>query len=321
MPERGATRLGRSESRLPDAGMPGDPGALNAREARTLFRAGLSVPTAGWSRGFTQANLLIVPEQQASELLLFAQHNPQACPVLGMLAAGEVAGPLLAGGDIRTDVGRYTVYENGVLVAEPLHLLDWWRSDLVTLIVGCSFTFEAALQRAGIAMRHIDQQVNVPMYRTNRRAVPAGSLAGPLVVSMRPIPTDRVADAVAITARYPAVHGAPVHVGDPSELGIADLARPDFGDAVTLQPGDVPVFWACGVTPQAAVMESRPALAIGHAPGHMLITDARDTDYEVVQRPRFPCRAVSVGPISAVCAAETHGSARHQDPRFAGVSP
>ncbi|MFO7689204.1 MAG: putative hydro-lyase [Cryobacterium sp.] len=265
----------------PRSGMPDDPAGLTPAEARGLFRAGLSVPTAGWSRGYTQANLLIVPQQQASELLLFAQRNPQACPVLGVLEAGEVSGPLLAGGDIRTDVGRYTVYENGVLVAEPRDLLSWWRPDLVTVIVGCSFTFEAALQAAGIAMRHIDQKVNVPMYRTNRRAVEAGSLGGPLVVSMRPIPANRVADAVRITARFPAVHGAPVHVGDPADIGIPELSRPDFGDAVALQPGDVPVFWACGVTPQAAVMESRPALAIGHAPGHMLITDARDTDYEV----------------------------------------
>ncbi len=282
MPEhRAAGAGGQSGSDRADAGIPGDPGAFSAREARSLFRTGLSVPTAGWSRGFTQANLLIVPEEQASDLMLFAQRNPQACPVLGVLPAGELAGPLLAGGDIRTDVGRYTVYENGVLVDEPLHLHDWWRTDLVTLIVGCSFTFEAALQRAGIAMRHIDQQVNVPMYRTNRRAESAGTLSGPMVVSMRPVPADRVADAVRITARYPAVHGAPVHVGDPASLGITDLAHPDFGDAVTLHPGDVPVFWACGVTPQAAVMESRPALAIGHAPGHMLITDARDTGYEI----------------------------------------
>ncbi|WP_370304628.1 putative hydro-lyase [Cryobacterium sp. TMS1-13-1] len=258
-----------------------DRAALSPAEARALFRDGLVTPTAGWSSGFTQANLIIVPKEQAFDVLLFAERNPKPCPILGVLEAGQTTGPLLAGGDIRTDVGRYTVYENGVLVAEPTDLTAWWRDDLVTFIVGCSFTFEAALQQAGIPIAHIEQGRNVPMYRTNRRCASAGSMAGPLVVSMRPIIADRVADAVRITARYPAVHGAPVHSGDPADLGIRDLANPDFGDAVTVPDGFVPVFWACGVTPQAAVMESRPPLAIGHAPGHMLITDARDSDYLV----------------------------------------
>ncbi|WP_104196500.1 putative hydro-lyase [Cryobacterium sp. M15] len=250
-------------------------------EARALFREGLATPTAGWSSGFTQANLIIVPQEQAFDVLLFAERNPKPCPILGVLEAGQTTGPLLVGGDIRTDVGRYTVYQNGELVDEPTDLSAWWRDDLVTFIVGCSFTFEAALQRAHIPIAHIEQGRNVPMYRTNRRCASAGNMVGPLVVSMRPIHADRVADAARITARYPAVHGAPVHIGDPAELGIRDLASPDFGDAVTVADGFVPVFWACGVTPQAAVMESRPPLAIGHAPGHMLVTDARDADYLV----------------------------------------
>jgi uncharacterized protein YcsI (UPF0317 family) len=258
---------------------PRDPGAVSPAAARALFRGGLSTPTAGWSRGFTQANLIIVPRELAADVRLFAESNPQACPILGVLEAGETGGALLAGGDIRTDLGRYTVYEHGVLVAQPTDLRDRWRDDLVTFIVGCSFTFESALQAGGLPMRHIDQGINVPMYRTTRRCTPAGTLAGPLVVSMRPIPANQVLDAVNITSHYPAVHGAPVHIGDPAELGIADLSRPDFGDAVHLAPGDVPVFWACGVTPQAAIMESRPPLAFGHAPGHMLITDAFDSDY------------------------------------------
>jgi uncharacterized protein YcsI (UPF0317 family) len=258
-----------------------DRAALSPAEARALFRDGLATPTAGWSSGFTQANLIIVPKEQAVDVLLFAERNPKPCPILGVLEAGQTTGPLLVGGDIRTDVGRYTVYQNGVLVAEPTDLTDWWRDDLVTLIVGCSFTFEAALQQAGIPIIHIEQGTNVPMYRTNRRCASAGSMVGPLVVSMRPIRADRVADAARITARYPAVHGAPVHTGDPAELGIRDLGSPDFGDPVTVPDGCVPVFWACGVTPQAAVMESAAPLAIGHAPGHMLITDARDSDYLV----------------------------------------
>ena len=261
--------------------VPADRGDLSPAAARALFRGGLSTPTAGWSSGYTQANLIIVPREQAFDVLLFAERNPQACPILGVLEAGETTGPLLVGGDIRTDVGRYTVYQNGVLVAEPTALGEWWGDDLVTFIVGCSFTFEAALQSAGIPIAHIDQGTNVPMFRTNRRCASAGSMKGPLVVSMRPIAADRVADAVRITAQYPAVHGAPVYVGDPAELGIINLDQPDFGDAVEVADGFVPVFWACGVTPQAAVMESRPPLAIGHAPGHMLITDARDSDYLV----------------------------------------
>ncbi|WAL39869.1 putative hydro-lyase [Brevibacterium sp. BRM-1] len=257
------------------------PGDLSPAEARAEFRAGLAVPTAGWSAGHAQANLLIVPRELAFDVLLFAQRNPKPCPVLGVLDAGETTGPLLAGGDIRTDVPRYTVYRDGEKTAEPTDLHAVWRDDLVTFIIGCSFTFEAPLLAAGIPIAHIEQGVNVPMYRTNRRCAPAGRLGGPLVVSMRPIAPDRVADAVRITSRYPAVHGAPVHVGDPAGLGIADLGAPDFGDPVAIPAGHIPVFWACGVTPQAAVMESRPELALGHAPGHMLITDARDADYAV----------------------------------------
>jgi uncharacterized protein YcsI (UPF0317 family) len=265
----------------PAPALPADPATLTAAQARALFRGGLSVPTAGWARGFTQANLIIVPQAQAWDVLLFAQRNPKSCPVLAVLEAGETTGALLAGGDIRTDLPRYTVYEHGVLVDRPTDLGAWWRDDLVTFIVGCSFTFETALQTEGIPIAHIDQGVNVPMYTTTVRSHSAGSLSGPMVVSMRPIPPSQVADAVRISARYPAVHGAPVHVGDPAQLGIADLSRPDFGDPVVMKPGDIPVFWACGVTPQAAVMESRPPLAIGHAPGHMLVTDARDSDYLV----------------------------------------
>jgi uncharacterized protein YcsI (UPF0317 family) len=255
--------------------------SLLPAEAREAFRAGLVEPTSGWSRGYAQANVLSIPREYAFDLLLFAQRNPKPCPILGVLDAGETTGPLLAGGDIRTDVPRYTVYRDGEKVDEPTDINAYWRDDLVTFLIGCSFTFEAALQDGGIRIAHIDQGVNVPMYRTNRQCSPAGSMSGPLVVSMRPVPAAQVADAVRITSRYPAVHGAPVHVGNPHELGIDDLGQPDFGEAVHIPAGQIPVFWACGVTPQAAVMQSRPPLAIGHAPGHMLITDARDSDYLV----------------------------------------
>ena len=257
-----------------------DPGALSPRRARGLFRDGLVTPTAGWCRGWTQANLLVLPRDVALDFLLFAQRNPKPCPVLDVLEDGAVSGPMLDG-DVRTDLPAYRVYVDGELTAEVGDVRPWWREDLVSFLVGCSFTFEAALAEGGVPVRHVDQGVNVPMYVTDRRCRSAGAISGPLVVSMRPVPAAQVADAVRITARYPAVHGAPVHVGDPAAIGVADLARPDFGDPVELLDGDVPVFWACGVTPQAAVTESRPSLAIAHAPGHMLVTDARDSDYLV----------------------------------------
>ena len=166
-------------------------------------------------------------------------------------------------------------------MAEVPDVTDLWRDDLVAFLIGCSFTFEAALLEANVPVRHIELGCNVPMYRTSIPCREAGRLSGPLVVSMRPVPASLVATAVRVTSRYPAVHGAPVHVGDPAELGITDLDAPDFGDPVEVRPGEVPVFWACGVTPQAAIMQSRPPFAIGHAPGHMAITDARDSGYVV----------------------------------------
>nr|NLI50810.1 putative hydro-lyase [Propionibacterium sp.] len=260
--------------------IPHDPGSLSAADARALFRDGLAVPTTGWCAGSTQANTITLPKEYAFDFLLFAQRNPKPCPVLDVLDAGEVSGALLAG-DLRTDIPRYRVYRDGELVDEPTDVLAYWRDDLVTFLLGCSFTFEHPLLAAGIPVRHLGCGRNVPMYVTGRRCRSAGRLAGPLVVSMRPIPADRVADAVRISSRYPAVHGAPVHVGDPRSLGIADLDRPEFGEPPVIEEGDVPVFWACGVTPQAMVMEARPPLAITHAPGYMLITDARDTQYQI----------------------------------------
>ncbi|WP_083983297.1 putative hydro-lyase [Actinomadura hibisca] len=255
-----------------------DAAALTPDQARALFRNGLRAPTAGWCAGWTQANLISVPREDAYDVLLFAQRNPKACPVLDVTEPGQVSASLFKG-DLRTDLPGYVVYEDGAPVAETADVREYWRDDLVSFLVGCSFTFEAALLEAGIPVRHIEQGRNVPMYRTARNCRRAGSLGGPLVVSMRPIPAEQVADAVRITARYPAVHGAPVHVGDPAELGIEDLDAPDFGDPVEVRLGELPVFWACGVTPQAAVMASRPKFAIGHAPGHMAITDARDAQF------------------------------------------
>lgn len=260
--------------------MPDEPSSRTPAQARALFRDGLVTPTSGWAAGYAQANLVALPRDLAYAFLLFAQRNPKPCPVLDVLDAGEVSGPMLAG-DVRTDIPLYRVFVDGELVAEVPDAREYWRDDLVSFLIGCSFTFEHPMRAAGVPLRHVEQGCNVPMYATSRACRPAGSLRGPLVVSMRPIPADRVADAVRITSRYPAVHGAPVHVGDPAALGITDLDRPDFGDPVTVRDGEIPVFWACGVTPQAAVMASRPPFAITHAPGHMLITDAPDADFQV----------------------------------------
>lgn len=250
-----------------------------AAEARARFRAGLATPTAGWARGFTQTNLVAVPQDWAYDLLLFAQRNPKPCPVLDVSDAGATSTVLAPDADIRTDLPRYRVWRDGEIVAEPADVTEFWRDDLVAFHIGCSFTFETALVAAGIPLRHVEQGVNVPMYRTRRACRPAGRLGGPMVVSMRPIPASMVAAAVAISARMPAVHGAPVHVGDPGSLLAGDLDSPDYGDRVEFHDGDVPVFWACGVTPQAALAQSRLPFAITHAPGHMLVTDIPDTAF------------------------------------------
>lgn len=258
----------------------GDRRSLTPQRARALFREGLRAQTSGWCTGWTQANLIAVPRDLAYDVLVFAHRNPQPCPLLDVGEVGEVSTRLF-GGDLRTDLPAYVVYERGEPVAEVSDVREHWRADLVAFLIGCSFTFETALLEAGVPVRHVEAGTNVPMYRTSRDTRPAGSLHGPLVVSMRPVPAELVATAVRVTSRYPAVHGAPLHVGDPGALGIADLDRPDFGEPVEVRAGEVPVFWGCGVTPQAAVTASRPDFAIGHAPGHMAITDARDSAYLV----------------------------------------
>lgn len=248
-------------------------------EARIAIRAGQwTGPTAGLAPGYTQANLAILPEADAFDFLRFCVRNPKPCPVLDVAdPASPHPDPAWArDADLRTDVPRYRVYRRGELIDEPTDLLGWWRDDLVAFLLGCSFTFERALIAAGVPVRHLECGCNVPMFRTTRPCRPAGKFHGPLVVTMRPIPAHLVARAVQITSRYPSVHGAPVHIGAPGVLGIEDLGQPDYGDAVPVEAGEVPVFWACGVTPQAVALKSRVALMITHAPGHMLVTDRLD---------------------------------------------
>ena len=232
--------------------------------------------TVGLAPGYVQGNVVILETALAPDFLRFCQRNPKPCPLLAVSEPGARSLPSLGDLDIATDVPRYNVYREGVLMDSPTDVSNLWHDDLVSFVLGCSFSFEEALLEAGLTLRHVEANVNVPMYRTNMPTVPAGPFAGPLVVSMRPFtPTDAIR-AIQVTSRFPAVHGAPVHFGDPAALGIEDLDEPDWGERVEVRPGEVPVFWACGVTPQAALARARPALCITHAPGHMLVTDLRN---------------------------------------------
>ena len=239
--------------------------------------------TSGVASGFVQANLAILPRELAFDFLLFCQRNPKPCPILEVVEAGNVEPVLTSpGSDIRTDTPGYRIYESGELVAEVESLVPYWRDDLVSFLLGCSFSFEAAMSDAGIPIRHQEMACNVPMFITNIETTPAGQFAGPMVVSMRPVHRAQIVRAVQVTSRFPATHGAPVHIGDPTAIGIADIARPDFGDPVDIHPGEEPVFWACGVTPQAVALNCKPSLMITHAPGKMFITNQRDADYAVL---------------------------------------
>lgn len=247
---------------------------------RRQVRAGQvgRVPTAGFCAGYAQANLVVLPGAYAGDFLTFTRLNPAACPVLEVLRGTPRTRDMAADGNILTDIPAYRVYKNGALSEVLDDAAALWTPDMVGFLIGCSFSFEEALIRAGIEMRHIAQGRNVPMYRTNVRTVPAGPFAGPVVVSMRPMTPENARLAARITAAMPNVHGGPLHIGDPGQIGIRDLDRPDYGDAVDLRPGEVPVFWPCGVTPQAALEQARPTLAITHAPGHMFITDILNSE-------------------------------------------
>ncbi|MEM8855153.1 MAG: putative hydro-lyase [Pseudomonadota bacterium] len=234
--------------------------------------------TAGLAKGFLQANLAILPSVYALDFLRFCQRNPKPCPVVGVSDTGD---PMLAtlgdAIDVRTDVPRYRVFRNGAHVDDVGDIKALWRDDFVAVALGCSFTFEHALQAAGIHMRHIDRDTTVAMYRTNRPLVPAGPFTGTMVVSMRPIKVEEVDRTVEICRAFPLAHGAPIHVGDPSAIGIDRIDRPDYGDPTPIDAGEVPVFWACGVTPQNVILNARPEICITHVPGHMLITDIAET--------------------------------------------
>lgn len=233
--------------------------------------------TSGLAIGYAQANLAILPKDLADDFHLFCQRNPKPCPLLDVTEQGSpVPTKIAPDADIRTDLPRYRVWKNGELVDEPTDITNLWQDDFVAFLIGCSFTFEAAMLREGLPVRHIERGCNVPMFRTNIECTPAGPFHGPMVVSMRPLTPEDAERAVQITSRYPAVHGAPIQLGNPEEIGISDLARPDFGDPVPIRDGEIPVFWACGVTPQSVIMSAKLPLMITHAPGCMFVSDVRD---------------------------------------------
>lgn len=248
---------------------------LTAREVRLRARSGELVgTTAGLAMGSMQANLVIVAKSLAWDFLLFCQRNPRPCPVIEVLDCGSWEPRESApGADLRTDLPRYRVFEHGELVDEPTDIRRWWRDDLVAFLLGCSFSFEQAMQRAGLPLRHHEENKTVSMYRTSIRCKPAGPFESPLVVSMRPLTPMQAIKATEVTSHYPLAHGAPVHVGDPAAIGIHALDQPDYGEAVSINADELPVFWACAVTPQAAISHAKPRLAITHAPGRMFVTD------------------------------------------------
>ena len=250
----------------------------SASEVRAAIRGGsYQGHTAGLAAGKLQCNLAILPEQFALDFLRFCQRNPKPCPLVGVSDSGNPKLPTLGRDiDIMTDVSKYRVFRDGQFSEEVTDISDHWTDDLVTVALGCSFTFENALLRNGVPVRHIETGKNVPMFRSNIDLVPAGKFDGKMVVTMRPIPEHQVAQAKEISSRFPQAHGAPIAVGDPAQIGIADLMRPDWGDAVEVRPGEVPVYWACGVTPQNVLLDADLPICITHAPGHMLIADVTE---------------------------------------------
>jgi uncharacterized protein YcsI (UPF0317 family) len=254
------------------------------QDVRLAARRGLLAgQTSGLAPGYVQGNLAILPKELAADFLRFCHKNPKPCPVIGVSDPGDPRLPDLGADlDIRTDLPRYRVWNDGELVDEPTDIRSWWRDELVAFAIGCSFSFEEALLADGIPLKHISRGTNVPMWRTSIPTAGAGPFHGPLVVSMRPLKPADAIRAIQITSRFPSVHGAPVHIGKPELIGIADLTKPDYGDAVEVAADELPVFWACGVTPQSVIAAARPPFAITHAPGSMLVTDLKNASLSII---------------------------------------
>lgn len=250
------------------------------KDVRALIREGMiDYQTSGMCEGYAQANLVVLPQKYAYDFLLFAMRNPRSCPLLEVSDVGQRGLKFLGeDADIARDIPKYRIYEKGELKGEYTDVSDFWRDDLVSFLIGCSFSFEGELLAADVPVRQIEQGCNVPMYNTNIACEEAGVFKGNMVVSMRPIPYELVPKAVMITGAMPKVHGSPVHIGSPEHIGIRDINKPDYGDMVEIRDGEVPVFWPCGVTPQAVVMASKPDFCITHAPGHMFISDIKNVN-------------------------------------------
>lgn len=257
--------------------MTGKEHALDPSLLRERIRSGeWASPTTGLARGYVQANLVMLPKAWAFHFLLFCSRNPKPCPILDVLEPGETAPHIAPGADLRTDLPLYRIFEEGKLKAEAKDVADRFRPDMVSFLLGCSFSFENAMLGAGLPIRNLEQGKNVSMYVTNRACRSAGPFSSPLVVSMRPLTPEQAVRAVQVTTRFHATHGAPVHLGSPEEIGVRDLGRPEFGDPVTIRPGEIPVFWACGVTSTLAAISTPIPLVITHAPGHMFVSDVKD---------------------------------------------
>lgn len=252
---------------------------LTPGQLRELIRSGdWTTPTSGVATGFVQANLVMLPAEAAFEFLLFCVRNPKPCPILDVLEPGEVEPSIAPGADLRTDLPKYRIFRNGKLVMEVEDVRNFFHDNIVSFLLGCSFSFEFALMAAGVPVRNIEEGKNVSMYITSRQCRRAGPFSSPLVVSMRPMSPEKAVRAAQVTTRFHLTHGAPVHLGSPGSIGIEDLSRPDFGDPVEIKGEEIPVFWACGVTSALAATSAPLPLVITHAPGHMFVSDLRDED-------------------------------------------
>lgn len=252
---------------------------MKPEEIWKKIRAGeITGPTAGMCAGYAQANLVILPKEYAEDFRQFAEKNPKPCPILEIIEGSPAIHAMGEGANLVTDIPRYFIYKNGVKVDEVTDASSYWQDDFVGFLIGCSFSFEEALLQAGIDVRHISMGCNVPMFKTSIECEKAGVFEGPLVCSMRPMTPENAKIAAEITGRYPNVHGAPVQIGDPEAIGVKDVMKPDYGDPVEFHEGEIPVFWACGVTPQAAIERAKPPIVITHAPGHMFITNVKNAE-------------------------------------------
>ncbi len=250
---------------------------LTPAQLREEIRAGKwKTPTTGVAPGYVQANLVMLPQDAAFYFLLFCVRNPKPCPILDVLEPGQVEPKIAKDADLRTDLPKYRIFEQGKLKDEVEDVRNVFHDKMVSFLLGCSFSFEAALVAAGVPVRNLEEDKNVSMYITSRDCQPAGPFSAPLVVTMRPMKPAEAVRAIQVTTRFHLTHGAPVHMGSPEEIVIKDLDRPDFGDPVTIRSGEIPVFWACGVTSQLAATSASLPLVITHAPGHMFVSDLRD---------------------------------------------